>query len=76
MVQIAGADPLRDEGIALAERMRGEGVPTEMHVYRGMPHCFYIFEGHRATTEYYQRVVEFVKRIANGSAEAKRDGAA
>ncbi|KAF6789085.1 lipase esterase [Colletotrichum sojae] len=58
-----------DEGIALAERMREEGVPTEMHAYRGMPHCFYIFEGHEATTEYYRRVVDFVKAFAHGSAE-------
>ncbi|KAF6818399.1 lipase esterase [Colletotrichum musicola] len=71
MIQIAGADPLRDEGIALAERMREEGVPTEMHTYRGMPHCFYIFEGHEATTEYYRRVVDFIKAVAHGLAEEK-----
>ncbi|KAL1902969.1 hypothetical protein Sste5346_000881 [Sporothrix stenoceras] len=39
-LQIAGFDPLRDEGLAVAEKLQRGGVPTEVHVYRGLPHCF------------------------------------
>lgn len=65
-MQVAGADPLRDEGIAFAERLLDEGVPTELHMYQGMPHCFYMFAAHQSTTDYYRRVIDFVKKIADG----------
>lgn len=57
-------DPLRDEGIAYAERLQAEGVPVELHTYQGMPHCFYMFASHPKTVDYYSRVLEFVKKAA------------
>ncbi|KAF4810616.1 AB hydrolase superfamily protein [Colletotrichum siamense] len=72
LMQVAGADPLRDEAIAFAERLQEEGVPTELHTYQGMPHCFYMFEGHQSTVEYYSRVIGFVKKIAGDAATRAR----
>ncbi|KAF9880807.1 hypothetical protein CkaCkLH20_01849 [Colletotrichum karsti] len=72
LMQVAGADPLRDEAIAFAERLQAEGVPMELHTYQGMPHCFYMFDGHPSTTAYYKRVVDFVKKIADGSTARAR----
>ncbi|KAI5117941.1 hypothetical protein M0805_002054 [Coniferiporia weirii] len=39
-VQIAGADPLRDEGLLYAQLLQKDGVPTKVEVYPGVPHGF------------------------------------
>ncbi|MFD1861274.1 alpha/beta hydrolase [Aeromicrobium camelliae] len=39
-VAVAGFDPLRDEGIAYAERLRSAGVPTELAREGGLIHAF------------------------------------
>lgn len=38
-VEIAGVDPLRDEGIEYAMRMMQAGVPVELHLYPGAFHA-------------------------------------
>ena len=43
LVQVAEHDPLRDEGIRYAERLRGAGVPTRLTEYVGMPHGYLNF---------------------------------
>lgn len=37
---IAGFDPLRDEGIAFAERLRKAGVPVSLRLHPGLVHTF------------------------------------
>ncbi|KAF2172705.1 hypothetical protein M409DRAFT_62432 [Zasmidium cellare ATCC 36951] len=37
---IAGADPLRDQGLLYAQLLASNGVPTNVHVYKGLPHGF------------------------------------
>ena len=37
---IAGFDPLRDEGIAFAERLREAGVPVSLRLHPGLVHTF------------------------------------
>ncbi|MDO3401650.1 alpha/beta hydrolase [Mycolicibacterium neoaurum] len=39
-IGIAGFDPLRDEGIAYAERLRAAGVPTTLHRASSMIHAY------------------------------------
>jgi acetyl esterase/lipase len=40
-IHTAEFDPLRDEGAAYAERLRGAGVRTHYHCHPGMIHLFY-----------------------------------
>ena len=39
-VAVAGFDPLRDEGVAYAERLREAGVPVSLRVHPGLVHTF------------------------------------
>lgn len=39
-VVVAECDPLADEGVAYAERLRAEGVASELAFYRGLTHDF------------------------------------
>ncbi|KAL2067199.1 hypothetical protein VTL71DRAFT_1623 [Oculimacula yallundae] len=37
---VAGADPLRDDGLLLVTKLESMDVPTKVHVYPGLPHGF------------------------------------
>jgi acetyl esterase len=58
-VVLGALDGLRDEGLAYAGRLLGSGVPTELHLYAGAPHCFELLAPHsglgqRATREHHR----------------------
>ncbi|KAL8392952.1 hypothetical protein RB595_002950 [Gaeumannomyces hyphopodioides] len=62
LVQVAGFDPLRDEGIAFSERLKGQGVASELHVYKGLPHGFPdVLPDLPQTCEFYNRQQEFIR---------------
>lgn len=39
-IAVAGLDPLRDEGLLYAELLARQGVPTDVHLFKGVPHGF------------------------------------
>lgn len=39
-VWVAGFDPLRDEGVDYANKLKADGVPTTLKVYQTLPHPF------------------------------------
>ncbi|KAJ4156189.1 hypothetical protein NW754_007813 [Fusarium falciforme] len=39
-IQVAGQDPLRDDGLIYEKALRAHGVPTRLEVYPGLPHAF------------------------------------
>lgn len=64
MIQVAGLDPLRDEGIAYAEALKAAGVKVELHTYKGLPHGFYMFPHLKQSEQYWSRSADFVKALS------------
>ena len=55
-IVMANRDPLWDEGVAYAQRLRADGVPVDLRVYDGMIHAFFSFiaifdQGREAVTD-------------------------
>ena len=40
VILVGGFDPLRDEGIEYANKLKEAGIETELKVYETMPHIF------------------------------------
>ncbi|KAI9722308.1 MAG: hypothetical protein M1812_001780 [Candelaria pacifica] len=68
IMQVAGADVLRDEGIAYAKALENSGVKVHLKVYQGMPHLFGSdmvgFEAGRTAKD---ELVELVPQMMLGS---------
>ena len=62
LVQVAGLDTLRDEGMAWADALKEAGVEVDLKVYPGLQHGFYFFADFKETREYWQAVVDLVKK--------------
>ncbi|KAK5297844.1 hypothetical protein LTR99_008247 [Exophiala xenobiotica] len=60
LVQVAGMDPLRDEGLAYAEAMEKAGVNVTLKTYPGVPHGFAFYPQLSKTAAYTDNIVDWV----------------
>jgi acetyl esterase len=68
-VAVAGFDPLRDEGIAYAKRLKEAGVPTVLRVHTGVIHPFSVIVG--AGQGFRDATIEIAAAIRAGLAHAE-----
>ncbi|KAL4882113.1 alpha/beta hydrolase fold-domain-containing protein [Aspergillus karnatakaensis] len=63
LIQIAGRDPIRDDGLAYSEALKKEGVPVKTKVYPGLPHAFHLFPDLEDTMVYHNTVVDWINYL-------------
>jgi acetyl esterase len=73
VVVIAGYDPLRDQGLAYAARLKADGVPVTEHMYDGEVHAFFTFvnifeDGDDAVSKVAADVRDAVKTTSGAAA--------
>ncbi|KAL4940594.1 hypothetical protein BDV06DRAFT_230256 [Aspergillus oleicola] len=60
LIQVAGRDPGRDEGLAYSEGLKKAGVAVKTKVYPGLPHAFHLFPDLEDTMTYHNTVVDWI----------------
>lgn len=68
-IEVAEFDCLRDEGIAFAERLRSDGVFTELHKVKGACHGFEAALESRIAEKSMQRRIHWLLMKRNYSVE-------
>lgn len=62
IVIVGELDPLCDDGIAFAEKLRAAGREVDLHEYEGMPHIFWTFPPLHSLTDATERTAQFFRR--------------
>lgn len=66
MIGVAGLDPLRDEALLYAKLLSEAGVPTEVRLFKGVPH------GHRRFGPALKASAQWDKAVEDGIAWARK----
>lgn len=63
LVVVAGCDPLRDEGIAYAEKLKTNGAQVEVQMFEGMIHAFMNVEDivKEECQDLFKKIAQFLK---------------
>lgn len=62
-VVVCGNDPTRDDGTVVASLLKSGGVSVQHKVYRGLPHCFWIFPTLPETAGFEQDTVVGIRSL-------------
>ncbi|KAJ0416441.1 alpha/beta hydrolase fold-domain-containing protein [Aspergillus carlsbadensis] len=63
LIQVAGMDPLRDEGLAYAKELEKAGVEVSLRIHSGVPHGFVFATELDCTRDYFQAMVDWMGGI-------------
>ncbi|KAF5684306.1 sterigmatocystin biosynthesis lipase esterase STCI [Fusarium circinatum] len=58
-----GADPLRDDNVAMEHELRSKGVNVKLDMYEGLPHVFWMFPNLSATKAFIGNLLAGIKFI-------------
>ncbi|KAF5247228.1 hypothetical protein FANTH_6485 [Fusarium anthophilum] len=58
-----GADPLRDDNVAMEHELRSKGVNVKLDTYGGLPHVFWMFPNLSATKAFIGNLLAGIKFI-------------
>jgi acetyl esterase len=61
-VVVGEIDPLLDDGVRFAERVRAAGGEAELHAFAGMPHDFMLFLPIEESARSLAAISEFLRR--------------
>ena len=63
VIFVAGHDPVRDEGIFYANKLRKADVPIDLRVYPGVPHTFAEIHELMSTKKFWKEMNECVEKL-------------
>ncbi|KAF5570253.1 sterigmatocystin biosynthesis lipase esterase STCI [Fusarium pseudoanthophilum] len=58
-----GADPLRDDNVAMEHELRSKGIDVKLDTYEGLPHVFWMFPTLSATKTFIGNLLAGIKFI-------------
>lgn len=53
-----GLDPMWDDAIIMDSELKKAGVPTNIDIYPGLPHIFWVFDGLPSTKTFYDNLLK------------------